>query len=389
MSAANVVVHPAPLTDYLAAIVAAGGSAPREAQLTANNLVLANLSGHDSHGVGMIPQYVKFLKGGGLVPNQHAKVTGEFGSMLMIDGQRGYGQVIGHEAMLLGIARAQRDGLALVALRNSHHIGRIGQWAEDCAAQGLVSIHFVNALLWPLVAPFGGADARFTTNPFCVGLPRGVPGAQGAATAGKQTSAGNQTSAGADATPPMILDFATSKVALGKVRVALQNEKDMPPGTLIDPTGAPTNDPRVMFERDAAGKLGAILPFGEHKGYGMALVCEILAGALTGGETLHAAGQYSGIYNNMLSIIIDPARLGGSQFREQMEAFIAWVKQSPPAPGYDKVRISGEPELEMRALRRDGIPVDVNTWNDLQTAARAVGMSDAVIAAHVKHARAA
>ena len=381
MSAANVVVHPAPLTDYLAAIVAAGGSGAREAELTAKNLVLANLSGHDSHGVGMIPQYVKFLKGGGLVPNQHAKVTGEFGSMLMIDGQRGYGQVIGHESMLLGIARAQRDGLALVALRNSHHIGRIGQWAEDCAAQGLVSIHFVNALLWPLVAPFGGADARFTTNPFCVGLPRGVHGAQGAATAGKQTSAGTA------ATPPMILDFATSKVALGKVRVAMQNEKDMAPGTLIDPRGTPTNDPRVMFERDAAGKLGAILPFGEHKGYGMALVCEILAGALTGGETLHDAGQYSGIYNNMLSIIIDPARLGGARFHEQMEAFIAWVRQSPAAPGYDKVRISGEPELEMRALRGDGIPIDVNTWNDLQTAARLVGMSDAVIAAHMQHAR--
>ncbi len=379
MSAANILIHPGRLTDYLAAIVAAGGSSAREAALTAKNLVLANLSGHDSHGVGMIPQYVKFLKGGGLVPNQHAKVTGEAGSMLMIDGQRGYGQVIGHESMLLGIARAQRDGLALVALRNSHHIGRIGQWAEDCAAQGLVSIHFVNALLWPLVAPFGGADARFTTNPFCVGLPRGADGA----------AAGGNGSGGAAATPPMILDFATSKVALGKVRVAMQNEKDMAPGTLIDPTGAPTNDPRVMFERDAAGKLGAILPFGEHKGYGMALVCEILAGALTGGETLHEAGQYSGIYNNMLSIIIDPARLGGARFHQQMEAFIAWVRQSPPAPGYDKVRISGEPELEMRALRRDGIPVDVNTWSDLQTAARVVGMSDAVIAAHVKHARAA
>ena len=381
MSAANVVIHPGPLTDYLAAIVAAGGSSAREAELTAKNLVLANLSGHDSHGVGMIPQYVKFLKGGGLVANQHAKLTGEFGSMLMIDGQRGYGQVIGHEAMLLGIARAQRDGLALVALRNSHHIGRIGQWAEDCAAQGLVSIHFVNALLWPLVAPFGGADARFTTNPFCVGLPRG--GNDG----GSDGDSDRSGARGRHAVPPMILDFATSKVALGKVRVALQNEKDMAPGTLIDPRGAPTNDPRVMFERDAAVKLGAILPFGEHKGYGMALVCEILAGALTGGETLHAAGQYSGIYNNMLSIIIDPARLGGARFREQMEAFIAWVKQSPAAPGYDKVRISGEPELEMRERRRDGIPVDVNTWADLQTAARVVGMSDTVIAAHVQHAR--
>ena len=391
MSAANILIPPVPLRAFLAAIVTAGGSAPREAELTANNLVLANLSGHDSHGAGMIPQYVKFLRGGGLIANQHAKVTGEFASMLMIDGQRGYGQVIGHEAMQLGIARAQRDGLALVALRNSHHIGRIGQWAEDCAAAGLVSIHFVNALLWPLVAPFGGSDARFTTNPFCVGLPRsghagGSAGMEpGRARAGEAAS---KAAEGGASTPPMILDFATSKVALGKVRVAMQNEKDMAPGTLIDPQGAPTNDPRVMFERDAAGRLGAILPFGEHKGYGMALICEILAGALTGGETLHEAGQYSGIYNNMLSIIIDPARLGGTRFHEQMEAFIAWVKQSPAAPGVDRVRISGEPELEMRVQRKDGIPIDVNTWSDLQAAARALGMREGAIAAHVQHARA-
>ena len=366
MSAANIVIVPSALTAFVHAITAAGGSAAREAELTATNLVMANLSGHDSHGAGMIPQYTGFLKSGGLIANQHAKVTGEFGSMIMIDGCRGYGQVIGHESMQLGIARAQRDGLALVALRNSHHIGRIGQWAEDCAAAGLVSIHFVNALLWPLVAPFGGSDARFTTNPFCVGLPRGKNDGDIA---------------------PMILDFATSRVALGKVRVAMQNEKDMVPGTLIDRKGAPTNDPRVMFERDAAGKLGAILPFGEHKGYGMALVCEILAGALTGGETLHAEGKYNGIYNNMLSIIIDPDRLGGASFKTQMEAFIAWVKESPAAPGYDKVRISGEPELEMREARKHGIPIDVNTWRDLQKSAALVGMSADEIAGHAAHAR--
>ncbi len=362
MSAAEIVISPAALRAYVAAVLEAGGSAAREAELTASNLVLANLSGHDSHGVGMIPQYIGFLRGGGLIANQHARVTGDMGSMIMVDGCRGYGQVIGHESMQLGIVRAQRDGLALVALRNSHHIGRIGQWAEDCAAAGLVSIHFVNALLRPLVAPWAGADARFTTNPFCVGVPR-------------------------TGSAPMILDFATSKVALGKVRVAMQNEKEMAAGTLIDGRGYPTTDPHVMFEQDLQNKLGAILPFGEHKGYGMALMCEILAGALTGGETLHKVGDYAAIYNNMLSIIIDPARLAGARFGEQMEAFIAWVKQSPTAPGYDKVRISGEPELEMRARRESGIPIDVNTWADMHEAARQVGMSEAVLQRHTGAAR--
>ncbi len=362
MSAANILIHPAALTDFVAAIVSAAGSAPREAELTAANLVLANLSGHDSHGVGMIPWYVDFIGQGGLKPNQHAQVTGEFGAMVMIDGCKGYGQVIGHESMRIGIERARKAGMALVALRNSHHVGRIGQWAEDCAAAGLVSIHFVNALLRPLVAPFGGADARFATNPFCVGLPR-------------------------RGSPPMVLDFATSKIALGKVRVAMQSEKDLAPGTLIDADGEPTNDPRAMFDADAAGRLGAILPFGEHKGYGMALICEILGGALTGGETLHETGDYVGIYNNMLSIIIDPARLGNATFDAQMEAFITWVRQSPAAAGVDRVRISGEPELESRARRANGIPIDVNTWSDLQAAAAKARMNPGEIARFAALAR--
>ena len=362
MSAADVLIHPDSLTGFVAAIVTAAGSAAREADLVSTNLVMANLSGHDSHGVGMLPAYVDFIGTQGLVPNQHAVVTSEFGSMLMIDGQRGYGQVIGHEAMVLGIARARRDGMALVALRNSHHVGRIGQWAEDCAAAGLVSVHFVNAVLRPLVAPFGGADARFATNPFCVGIPR-------------------------VSNHPVVLDFATSKVALGKVRVAMQAEKEVAAGTLIDGRGFATNDPHVMFEADAAGKLGAILPFGEHKGYGMALICEILGGALSGGETLHQTREYVGIHNNMLSIIVDPARLGREHFNAQMEAFIAWVRQSPVAPGNDRVRISGEPELEQRARRANGVPIDVNTWRDLQAAARKAGLAEAAVAAFATQAR--
>ena len=362
MSAANIIIAPPDLTKFVERIVSRAGSAPREAELVASNLVLANLSGHDSHGVGMIPQYVEFIGTGGLRPNQHAQVSAEFGSMLMVDGCKGYGQVIGHEAMKIGIERASTSGLALVALRDSHHIGRIGQWAEDCAAAGLVSLHFVNALLRPLVAPFGGSDARFATNPFCCGIPRA-------------------------GLPPVILDFATSRVALGKVRVAMQSEKEMPPGTLIDGRGYPTTDPHVMFEADAAGKLGAILAFGEHKGYGMALMCEILAGALTGGETLHAAAPTIGIYNNMLSIIIDPARLGNNSFGPQMEAFIDWVRASPAAPGHQRVRIAGEPEREMRQRRSGGIPIDVNTWRDMQLAAATVGMAAAEVAEFAAHGR--
>lgn len=362
MSSDAVVIAPDALTAYIAAIATAAGSSEREAQLVSTNLVLANLSGHDSHGVGMMPWYVRYLGTGGLAMNRHASVTSDLGAMLMIDGGKGYGQVIGHEAMQLGIERARQQGMALVALRNSHHLGRIGQWAEDCAAAGLVSVHFVNALLWPLVAPFSGSDGRFATNPFCVGIPR-------------------------RGEPAIILDFATSKVALGKVRVAMQSGRQAPPDALIDSAGRPTRDPRVMFEADAAGRLGAMLPFGEHKGYGMALICEILGGALTGGATLHESTHLDGIHNNMLSILIDPARLADDGFHREMEAFIDWVRRSPLAPGHDKLRIAGEPELERRAERAGGIAIELATWNDLRTAAAQVGLGESEIARHDAAAR--
>jgi len=357
MSAAHVLIHPQPLTEFIAAITRAAGSSEREAELVAGNLVRANLSGHDSHGVGIVPWYVEFIAKQGLLTNQHIKVTGEFGNLVMLDGQRGYGQVIGHEAMQEGIRRAQQGGMALVALRNSHHVGRIGQWAEDCAAVGLVSIHFVNALMRPLVAPYAGADARFTTNPFCVGVPR----------AGKE---------------PLILDFATSKVALGKVRVAMQAEREMAPGTLIDGRGYPTTDPHVMFEADVAGKLGAILPFGEHKGSGLALICELLGGALSGGKTwTGAATGERKVLNGMFSIIVDPAKMGtGDNLAREMESFVAWHLASPPAAGVDKVKIAGEPEREWKKQRlAEGIPVDPTTWQEIVGAGAKVGLDQAAI----------
>src|SRR5690242_6859294 len=151
-------------------ICLAAGSNDKEATLVAEQLVEANLRGHDSHGVGMLPAYIQNVRKGSLHPNQHIKVLSDHGSILSIDGQMGYGQTIGTEAIALGVERAQKTGLALVALRNSHHLGRIGTWAEQCLAANLVSIRFVNVIgSPPRVAPFGGSDARFGTNPFCVG----------------------------------------------------------------------------------------------------------------------------------------------------------------------------------------------------------------------------
>ena len=339
----------APLTRAIDAVVAAAGSDAREAKLVAENLVTANLLGHDSHGIGMIPRYVDAVLEGGLAPNQHPKATLDAGALLAIDGCKGYGQVIGGESMQMAIERAKQHGSCVMTLGNSHHLGRIGHWAEMAVAQGFVSIHFVNVISHARVAPYGGRDARFGTNPCCIGIP--LPGEA-----------------------PFVLDYATSAVAQGKLRVAHNKGEKVPPGRLIDPDGNPTNDPRYAV----IPPYGAMLAFGEHKGYGMALACELLGGALTGGGTWHyEESTKQRVMNGMLAIVIDPKRLGTvAAFEREARLFLDWLRKSRPAPGFDRVRIAGEPEREMRARRsRDGVPVDETTWQEILRAADRVKLA--------------
>lgn len=337
------------------AIVAAGGSSDVEADLVAANLVEANLRGHDSHGLGMVPRYVEALKEGGLIVNEHVGVVLDGGAVLTLDGRHGYGQVIGGEAMALAIERARHHGVCAVGLAHAHHLGRIGHWAEQCAAAGLVSIHFVNVLSRPIVAPFGGRDARFGTNPFCVGIPR----------------------AGAD---PIVLDFATSRIAQGKTRVAHNKGISVEPGTLIDNHGDPTTDPRYTVIEP----YGALLTFGEHKGSGLALVCELLGGALAGGATTAepAIPGRRRVLNSMFSIVVDATKLGtAGNLAREMERFVAWYAASPPADGVDRVRIAGEPERERKAERlAHGIEIDAVTWDEIGAAGEKVGLSRSELA---------
>jgi uncharacterized oxidoreductase len=158
--------------------------------------------------------------------------------------------------MELAIERARQHGVVIIGLRNSHHLGRVGHWAEQAIAAGLASIHFTNVVSRPLVAPHGGAQGRFGTNPFTVGLPR------------------------RDA-PPILLDFASSAIAVGKVRVAYNRKGQAPAGTLLDHAGQPTTNPAVMYEEP----VGALLTAAGHKGYALAMVCDLLGSALFGGAT--------------------------------------------------------------------------------------------------------
>ncbi|MFI5447118.1 malate/lactate/ureidoglycolate dehydrogenase [Polaromonas sp. UC242_47] len=341
------------LRAQVATVLIAAGSSPDEAQCVATNLVLANLSGHDSHGVGMLPRYVEAVLEGGLKPNSSVRVVLDTGSLLTLDGQRGYGQVVGEQAMALGMARAKTHGSCIMSLANAHHLGRIGHFAEMAVAQGLVSLHFVNVLSRPVVAPFGGADGRYGTNPCCIGIPL----------AGRE---------------PFVLDFATSQVAQGKMRVAHNEGRQVEPGLLIDEHGLPTTKPGVVVVPQSGGLFGALLAFGGHKGYGMAVACELLGGALTGSGTAHqpADPAVRAVVNGMLTILIDPSQLGTqASFEQEALAFVDWLKAAPAAPGVDAVLIAGEPERATRLQRQEtGIVVDGQTWQDMRAAGRQVGV---------------
>lgn len=343
------------LKRFAGSIIAAAGSEAAEAEEVAIHLVEANLKGHDSHGVGMIPTYVKNVREGHLKPNQHAKLISETGPIAVFDGNMGYGQITAREATDWAIDKAKSGGVGIFALRDTHHVARVGAYGERAAAAGLVSIHFVNVLLAPgRVAPFGGLGGRFGTDPICITFPSH------------------------DDKPPVVLDFATSRVAAGKLRVAANKGTPLPPGYLIDAKGNEATDPNVFFKEN-----GAMLPFGEYKGSGLGLACELMAGVLTGGGAMQASFPNRGVKNGMFSIILDPKRFGDTQWMDrEMAALIGWVKSSPPRPGVEEVLIAGEPERKSRALRlKDGIPVDPNTWKELLGAAKQVGVPESQVPA--------
>ncbi|WP_158746421.1 malate/lactate/ureidoglycolate dehydrogenase [Acidisphaera sp. L21] len=350
----------ATLQDFIAAIFAKAGTSQEEGERIAHHLIGANLAGHDSHGVIRVPRYVFWLQNGSVVAGRTLEVVKESATHAVLDGGYGFGQTIGPLAVDMGIAKAREAGMAVIALRNSGHIGRIGDWAERAARAGLVSLHFVNVAGGELVAPFNGVDRRFSTNPMCIGAPQ--PG-----------------------TDPLILDFATSTVAEGKVLVASNGGKPLPPGALIDPDGTLSTNPESLYGpiagtslRDSANGAGALRAFGDHKGSGIAFMCEILAGCLTGGATSGPipGGRRGRIANGMLSIYLDPGHFGAQHFAETAREYALYVKASRPAVPDTEVLIPGEPEARTRATRqRDGIPLQLGTWAAILETAEKLGIS--------------
>jgi len=348
------------LIDFVADVFAHAESSPEEARRIATYLTTANLTGHDSHGVIRVPVYIRWKKMGSVVPNQSAEVVVDTPSLAVVDGKFGYGQTVTPQAVRIGIEKCKKAGLAAVALRNSGHLGRVGDWAEMAAAEGLVSVHFVNAAGSVLVAPYGGVERRLSTAPYCVGIPRQGQG-------------------------PVVLDFATSIVAEGKVLVASRGGKKLPKGALIDLDGTLSEDPTMLYgphtadgPRDHTQGKGAIRAFGEHKGSGLALICELLGGALTG---TGATGPNRRFANGMLAFYVDPKVVDPANFFDgEMARYISYFKDTKPIAGVDAVLIPGEPEARMRAERtKNGVPLPDETWAAIVNTAREVGVSEVSI----------
>lgn len=346
----DVKVQARSLTALIHEIVRLTGSDDNECRVVSEHLVGANLSGHDSHGVQMIPTYLRNFERGLLVANAPVDCVRDDGPFLQFDGNKGYGQRVAADVTELAIERALQTGVCVVTLKNSHHIGRVGTYAEMVTAAGMVSIHFTNVTdHHEMVAPFRGAEPRFGTNPVTMGMPTADPDA------------------------PIILDMATSVVAMGKVRVAHDSGKRVPDSWLIDADGQPTTDPGTMFREP----LGALRPFADHKGYALCLMAELMSGALSGGGTIQPEHErLDGVINTMTMVVIDPGRLGDPDWiKGEVSAMAAYSKSARPANPDEPVLVPGDPERIARAQRgADGIVVPAGTWALLTEAAEKIGL---------------
>jgi hydroxycarboxylate dehydrogenase B len=338
-------IAPAKLEALATRIFAGLGTLEADARLVATLLVRANLRGHDSHGAIRIPQYAGSIKNGHVNPKSPITVLADTPVIARLDGGRGFGQVVAKRGIEMAIAKAKAMGLSAVTLANTTHVGRLADYAEMAAMEGLVGMLWVNAVFGLNVAPWGGAARRLGTNPHAIAVP-------------------------GDGAPAMVLDFATSVVAEGKMRVKKNRKQQAPPGWFIDAEGKPGTDPEMFYGNPP----GSLLTAGEHKGYGLSLAVELLGGILSG---TGAASPGPGVFaNGTLMICLDVERfMPLPEFRKQVATFFAWVKTAPHVPGGGEILIPGEPEARLEAeRRRDGIPIEDETWRQIETLAAELGV---------------
>lgn len=305
-----------------------------------NSLVLSNLMGVDSHGIVRIGQYINALKTGAIVPDSQPRIIRENGVIAILDGCKGFGQIVSRHAMRLTIDKAHLNGIGVTCFTNIYHVGRLGEFVAIASDAGMIGIMFVNGSRpGGLVAPFGSRQRMLGTNPIAFSIPAG-------------------------SSPPLLADFATATVAEGKVRIAHRKGEKLPIGCLIDKDGEATDDPADLYDG------GAITTFGHYKGYALSLLIEVLGGILSGGET-PIFPNYNGLSNGVFAITIEPAFFRRqADYDAAVNYLFTAIKKTQPAQASKGALIPGEPEVIQKAIReKEGILIDDNTLAELKQAA--------------------
>jgi uncharacterized oxidoreductase len=343
------VVDAVPLDRLIRAVLGAAGASSAEAATVAHHLVWANLAGHDSHGVQLLPGYVANIRRGHTVPGARVEVLDETPATARVDGHWGFGQVVSERAMTLAIEKARAGRVASVAVARQAHVGRVAGYPLMAARAGLIGIMFCDSgKTAKPVAPFGGREGRLGTNPLCIALPSDLEGA-------------------------VFLDMATSAAAGNKLAVFRARGQTLPPGWIVDREGNPSTDPADYF----AG--GALLPLGGgqgHKGYGLGFMVEVFTGLLTGlGFGVDPSGRHN---DGSLMLVLDPAAFRpADEFRAEVGAFARYIKETPPAAGVAEVYYPGELEWRSEVRRREvGIPVETETWTAVVRTAEECGLGE-------------
>ena len=328
------------LTRFATSLLAAGGLPAEEAELVGRRLVGANLRGHDSHGVMRIPFYLDCLTKKEVVAGAPLTVINETPSILVVDGNWGFGQTQAARLMERLILKGRETGVGIGTMIRSSHIGRLGEYNEMAAAAGLVSMIMVNTHGHSRrVAPVGGKAPRLGTNPLAIGVPNG-----------------DQT---------LLLDFGTSATAEGKVRVKKIAGQQCPEGWLLDCEGKPTTDPNLLY----GSPPGTIRPMGgdqAYKGFGLGLMVEIFSGALSGGACIREVPiNQNG--NCVFMQVLDPGHMGGVEhFACEVKNLCEFVRGCPRIEGCEEITLPGDPERRALAKRTaEGVPMDDGNWNEL------------------------
>lgn len=327
------------LRSWARSLLSAAGLRMDASELVADTLVAADLRGVSSHGVYRLPIYLQRLERGLLDRDPKPVTVRQGGAVALVDARHAPGQVAAVYAVDLAVTLAREHGVGLTLVRRSSHYGAAAYYVLRAARQGLVALTVSN--VEPDVVPFGGARAALGTNPLAFGAPAG-PGVE-----------------------PVVLDMATSQVAMGKVLRARVTSERLEPGWAVDGEGRPTTDPEVAR---------AVVPLGGAKGYGLALMIELLAGALSGAGTGTAVRRMYDDWDEPqdvghLFLVIDPeAAVGSAAFAEATAGVVTSLKATPPAPGVERVIVPGELEAEReRMLSERGIELPPPLVRELLT----------------------